>query len=534
MRAGTEEKRAAPDRSIVRTVVAASILFGIAVRVWMLETPVGGLDSDEAVVGLMARHILDGELPLFYWGQLYGGPHEPLITAGFFGLFGSSTLVLKLVAILLSGAACVLIWRVGKRTVGEPAASVAAVMFWVWPPAFVWWSVKSRGFYHAALLIGLAILLLVLRLATRDPGAEGPTDAAPPRAEGPAHSWRDMALLGALVATGLWCSPQTIFFTAPALLWLVVRRFSLLRIAPYGVAGAITGAFPWWVHNLEHGWVALRSSGASIAMPAYGSHLRGFFETGLPGALGLKLADGSRWMAGGVGKAVYVMLLLLFVWALLWEVMPGRASRRLRAARWLLLLIVIAYPLLFALSPYSWFVAHPRYLYYLTPVCALLLARGLAALRWPAIVGGLLAAMTLSTAGFVIMHRDGVFFPSAEGVLIPEDLDPAIDYMTERGIDHVYADYWLAYCVAFESDERIVATPYRGAVRHAAADAAVRSVPEPVYLFLDGSTTEPVFQDEIEALGVPYERLRAEGFVIYRLSWNVPPEELPATRAVQP
>jgi hypothetical protein len=503
------------DRPLVRALVPALILFGVAVRVWMLATPMGGLDADEAIVGLMARHILDGDFPMFYWGQLYGGPHEPLITAGFFQVFGATTLVLKVVAVLLSAAACALLWRVGKRTVGEPAATVAALMFWVWPPAFVWWSVKSRGFYHASLLIGLAILLLVLRLAKQDSG-------------------RDMFFLGALVATGIWCSPQTIFFIAPALVWLAVRRFPVIKIAPVGVAGAILGAFPWWVDQLEHDWFALRSSGASFAMPAYGDHLRGFFETGLPGALGLKLADGSRWMAGGLGRAAYVALLVAFAASVVWELVPGRTDRSFRGARWLLLAMILAYPFLFALSPYSWFVAHPRYLYYLTPILALLIARGLVALKWQGIAVGLVVTITLSTAGFAIMHRDGVFFASAEGVLIPEDLGDAFDFMTARGIDHVYADYWLAYIVAFESGERITATPYRGALRNFEADAAVRAVPDPAYLFLAGSASEPVFQGELAAMGIPYERLNAHGFVVYTLGQNAPPESFPAMRAVQP
>lgn len=514
------------DRSLVRALVPVLVLYGVAIRVWMLRTRIGSLDADEAIVGLMARHIQDGEFPMFYWGQIYGGPHEPLLTAGFFELLGSSTLVLKVVAVLLAALGCVLIWRVGRRTVGEPAATVGALMFWIWPPAFVWWTVKSRGFYHATLVIGLGVLLLVLRLAQRD--TEGG------RSEEARHAPRDMVLLGALVATGVWCSPQSIFFSAPALVWLAMRRFSVIKLAPLGVFGAIVGAFPWWVDQLDHDWFALRSSGASIAMPTYGDHLRGFFETGLPGALGLKLADGSRWVGGGFGKACYVALLVLFVVSLLWEVVPARARGPLRSARWLLLTMVIVYPFLFALSPFSWFVAHPRYLYYLTPVLALLLARGLVALRWPGIAAGLVVVITLSTGAFAVMHRDGVFFPSAEGVLIPDDLDPLFDFMAERGIEHVYADYWLAYCVAFESEEQLVVTAYRGAVRHTEADAAVRAAPGAAYLFLRGSTSEPVFQDEVTAQAIPHERFDVGGFIVYALGVNAPPESFPAMRAVQP
>ena len=45
-------------------------------------SPIGRLDSDEAIVGLMGLSI--GHFhkpPLFYWGQYYGGTLEPMLVA---------------------------------------------------------------------------------------------------------------------------------------------------------------------------------------------------------------------------------------------------------------------------------------------------------------------------------------------------------------------------------------------------------------------------------------------------------------------
>src|SRR3546814_17245096 len=50
-------------------------------------------DSDEAIVGLMARSFLEGEWRAFYWGQHYGGTLETALVA----LAGASTTALKLV-----------------------------------------------------------------------------------------------------------------------------------------------------------------------------------------------------------------------------------------------------------------------------------------------------------------------------------------------------------------------------------------------------------------------------------------------------
>ena len=40
---------------------------------------------------------------------------------------------------------------------------------------------------------------------------------------------------------------------------------------------------------------------------------------------------------------------------------------------------------------------------------------------------------------------------------MPRDLGPLVDTLDELGIDHVYAEYWLAYRLAFDTRERIVA-----------------------------------------------------------------------------
>jgi hypothetical protein len=56
--------------------LAALIVIAIATRVWVLVAS-GQFSADEAVPGLMARHIITrGELPVFYWGQDYFGAAE--------------------------------------------------------------------------------------------------------------------------------------------------------------------------------------------------------------------------------------------------------------------------------------------------------------------------------------------------------------------------------------------------------------------------------------------------------------------------
>ena len=66
----------------------------------------------------MARHALDGEFTTFYWGQAYAGSQEALLTVPVFLVAGSGWLALRMVPIALTVVASLLIWRVGRRTIG--------------------------------------------------------------------------------------------------------------------------------------------------------------------------------------------------------------------------------------------------------------------------------------------------------------------------------------------------------------------------------------------------------------------------------
>src|SRR3954452_14573527 len=135
-RAAVRELRSGVRRLAVSrwrlTFVAVGIA-GVALRVWVYRAELGTPHADEAVVGLMARHVLDlGQFTVFYWGGAYGGSQEALLAAPVFAVAGSSGFALRLAPIVLSAVAALLVGRVGRRTIGEPAASVAAGVFWIW------------------------------------------------------------------------------------------------------------------------------------------------------------------------------------------------------------------------------------------------------------------------------------------------------------------------------------------------------------------------------------------------------------------
>src|SRR5580765_1842000 len=88
-------------------VAAASVL----VRLPFLVQSEAFFNSDEALEGLMARHIR--ELPIFFWGQGYKGVPEVYLSATAFAIFGAGVVQLKAVTMAIWCGAVAVSTRLG-------------------------------------------------------------------------------------------------------------------------------------------------------------------------------------------------------------------------------------------------------------------------------------------------------------------------------------------------------------------------------------------------------------------------------------
>lgn len=423
--------RRRPRVTAAGAIVAASVLAGGLLRLEAATGRLGWLDSDEGVTGLMARHALDGELTAFWWGQTYGGSLEPLLTAAAFGVAGAGTVALRLVPVLLWGLACVLVWCLGRRTVGADAAVVGACLLWLWPAYGVWKSTRAHGYYGVLLVCAVATLLAAVRL--RESGRP-----------------RDAALLGAAIGLGWWTSPQIALAAVPALAWLAWRPPPAIRTAWALVPAVVVTALPWLAWNLANGWGSFRLAPGG---GSYGSRLRGLATATLPMIAGLRTPFSSDWP---VGRAVAVAVLAVAAVAV------AIALRRTWPEVSLLALVLVLFPVLYAASPFTWLTGEPRYLVLLLPVLALLLGRVLVLAGRRAAIAGLAAAAVLSLLGLRAIERAPSLTTLSGGVPVPADVGPLVRALDAHGISAGLADYWIAYRVTFLTGERIALTPTPG------------------------------------------------------------------------
>ena len=253
----------------------------------------------------------------------------------------------------------------------------------------------------------------------------------------------DAVLLGLVLGLGWWQTPQVRPHRPPALAWLLWKQREIWRDVWLVLPVAVLGALPWLISNVEHDWWSFDVDSGETPYP---TRLRGFFSATFPMALGLRIPYTSEWPLGqALSAAAYAGLLVLF--AIGWW-------RRRSSATGLLFGVaaVFRFSTRSRRRPGSW----------TSPLCrgassrgSLLVAQALTTV-WRA-AAAITAAAALSLLVLWHLTSSPAFLERADGLFVPTDFDPVIAELDRRGLEHVFASYWPAYRILFETDERIVA-----------------------------------------------------------------------------
>ncbi|MGI9147714.1 MAG: glycosyltransferase family 39 protein [Chloroflexota bacterium] len=507
-----------------------ALAIGLALRLAVIASPLGDIDADEAVVGLMARHIAFlGERPVFYWGQPYLGSLEAFSAGALFRLFDSSTLLLKLVPTAYSLVFLALSAAIGRRLFGTgPALATAAYL--AVPPAF-WavWSTKARGGYAELLCVGQALLLTTLIL-------------------GESPSRRLAVVWGLLAGLAFWTHALAVVYLAPAVVFLILarrqadgqphtQRWSVLEVALAGVGGLV-GMAPLILENVADGFLTL----AALLQPAdlpldRSAQIVRFFRVGVPVLLGLGQpttsatlfdADWLQRPAGNVGIAGLTLLIVVGAVGVhapsLRRLVACGAGRLSEPA--LLLMLALCVPPVVATTRFGLLVSEPRYalpLYSVVPLVAGALWR-------------LPAGKRVRSAGWrwtVVAAAVGLNFWSLASTDVrlwrPEDTPQStaatrtelVRYLVAADRHQMYTDYWVGYPVMFETRETVLAYVISGGFnRYVPPADNVQRTPNPAWVFTPGMEAESAFLDALARIGGQAE---VADVSVYRVYTNVQP-----------
>jgi hypothetical protein len=445
------------ERWLAAIAVVALVTFRSALFVF--ETPLA-FDSDQAVIGLMAKHLMQGRaFPLFFYGQNYMLGVEAWLAAPMFVLFGVSVAALKLPLLLMNVAVPVLLVLLLEREVGlRPLYGAIACLFLVVPPpgtaalllettggniepflyGLLLWLLRRRpvGF---GLVLGLGFLqreftiyslaaILVLHVAT---GEWKHRD-----------NWRPL-LAGARIAVEVWLVVQ------------VLRPFT----SPSGPGTTLADVIQMPANNLVNvagrlcfDWRQL-AAGVRRFVTVHWAQLFGT-QPASGYAMGIESAS-TQGLAGSGG--VLGIAALVVLWRVLITLRAG--TDWLRRYRFCLYLILTGgFSAVVFVAGRCGIVSHLRY-----DLLSLAAATGLAAWflavernRWfrgfgVAVIVGWAA---LSLVAHARIWREYVPRPPLSAKTL------IIRHLEARGIEYALSDYWIAYYITFVTDERIIVAPY--------------------------------------------------------------------------
>ncbi|MBI4870267.1 MAG: hypothetical protein HY814_01725 [Candidatus Riflebacteria bacterium] len=461
----------------------------LVVAWWLPCAALSGFEtsSDSQIPYLMARHILQGDRPLFYWGQSCFGAVEAYLGAGLLWVFGADrSWLLNLIPLAFYAAAVAVMVRCQP-----PAVKTSLAVLLIAAPPLLLLPVCRPGFSQGSFLWLAWAAFLALR-----PGLD-----PRPRSCG-AHA---RALLASLVLL-LAC-----FYAVNAVL-----AAAALFLALVVTVARERGAVDWTPRTV------LRAAQAALAVaPAVVLLTVGEVAFGPAGSLGFVVPDARKLLLAGAALLQFSPLAPIgpnSMGAHLYYLGPFDGPLTLAAAG--LALMVFLVPAAWgawrvvrgevedpSVGPLYWlaivgltfvmFVAYPRvsgieHSRYLTPVfipVALLCAHGLLArsarARGLVLAGWVILALlgqawSLSFAGrrFAVAEppdsldrlRAALATPGDEPDLalrrsafnLGADLDAAVAFCRDSGVSVGYGLYWLAYDTTARSRETVTLLPLLG------------------------------------------------------------------------
>ena len=195
------------------------------------------LTSDEAIIGLMAKHILEGRyFPFYFYGTSYNAScaWEAYLAVVPFAIAGVGVVALKTPTVLLSLVCLTLFYMTTTRLYSIRVATLSSFIFALWP-GLMKWHFQPRGYAFYFLFIPALIILFLIIENEK------------------VRRTRDFFFFGLACGIALWSMELLLIIFAGLWVLLFLRRKFSIRTFAACVGGFTIGYAPaiWW--NLTHG-----------------------------------------------------------------------------------------------------------------------------------------------------------------------------------------------------------------------------------------------------------------------------------------
>ena len=216
-----------------KLTIGLLIILCAGIQLWTVMHWTENFGSDEAVFGLMAKHILQGRVPTYRYGLNYLGSAESIFAAVFLRVLGPSVVSLRMSSVLLYLASLLVHAVLVKRIWGRGVAVLSTLVMAVPARWVLEWVYRPMGFSTILAFGPTALLLAALSLPRKS-----------------LHLARLLAI-GALAGLSLWSNPSTMLYfgVLAAVAWLATEEWRLVhgrlvRLSRAAVGGAAKFLMP--------------------------------------------------------------------------------------------------------------------------------------------------------------------------------------------------------------------------------------------------------------------------------------------------
>ncbi len=485
------------------------LILGAVIRLLFLSTP--QMDSDQAVTGLMARHILGGEFPFFFYAQDYCGSIEAYLVSTIFYFFAASRFTLDLTICLESLFFILFIYYLARFIFDKETALLSSLYTALASNYLIFHSVLARAAYIETPIIGVLLFIFSQKILYRD------------ETQG-----RNFLFLGFLCGLGIWTHFLVVFYLTPIFLLFFIKdkwfwgRWTTL----FFLLGLMLGGLPLWVHNINHPLVTWHylfdTSGGD---ESFLTSLKDFSLYRFPEILGLKNNDTEKYYIPYFSFLLYIIYLISFLFLLLSRRKNFLSLIKLKIGQSsgldLLLLFLFLFPVIFSLSGFA--SNHTsRYLQPLFSVLPILLAVFARRLySFSTVSAFLLVLLTL----FSNIYGTVTTVPLINKIQVNQfrearkNEQELFKFLKERNIRRVYCpDYWVSVRLTFDSREEIIfAQP--GDDRYPAYTDWIDRDPKAAFLFARDNKN---FENTLINIGGTYQKSQVFGYSIYH-NFSPPP-----------
>jgi len=525
-----------------------ALIVALTLKAALLAFDVFPFNADEAVVALMARHILQGARPVFFYGQAYLGSLDAWLIAFAFLILGQSVLAIRIVQTVLYLGTILTTYLLGLKIFDKWVAASAALLLAIPTVLVTLYTTATLGGYGEVLLIGNILLLWTLRLVNRTVVIPSPAGARNPLASLgmflgiTAAEW---FFFGVLAGVGFWgFGFLGIYFPPIALVILYHLKFksrkSFSFISLISFFGFLLGSFPWWQATLFGAETLGELGGSHLPEMSFGAlsgpalRFVNLIILGFPVIIGMRPPWAVKWLALPLAPIAMIVILGAMVWA----VKTSRTDWRRALLAGVSLTLMIAFVVTqFGLDPSG------RYFLPLATPLALFTADLLKRVKQEQqrLAFGLLGAMLIfnlwgnvesaASLPFITTQFDSV--AQVDHRTMPQ----LIQFLNEQGERRGYTNYWVEFPLAFLSREELIyesRLPYHEDFRYSARDnryepysKVVADSQRAAYITTKHPELNQRIRDGLNRLGVTFaEKQIGDYMIFYALSRKVEPQEL--------